>query len=552
MDATLALGSLVGSNQVLMQVLGETAPDLGRAVGRLHPLVVHFPIALAIVAVAAEWWRSLSRREGLSPLTRPLLWLAAVAAVFAAGSGWFNAMHEHGGDEGTTLALHRWIGIGTAIGLLLTAAWCQSLSAALVRPSASAIAQLGAFRWTALIAGISVAVTGHLGGELTHGSNYLGKVLFPGSARGDEPEESGGSDGSRDERAPVETPIASAVSLTAPESYFVDKVYPILESHCFECHGPRKQKGGLRMDSRKWLFNGDEQHWTVIPGKPTESDLLSRVTLGRDDPDAMPPEGPGLTQDEIAVLKKWIEDGAAYPSTKSGTAPAPGVGSSASSAALTTIGTIAIAGGSNVEFAADVKARAATAGHALSLRGVLIQPIAMESELVDVNASRADPSLGDADAGLIGDLAPLIANLNLSRTAITDAGLARIGPMAHVERLRVDQTAVGDEGLAALGTLPRLESINLVGSKVTPASVAWLVQQPALRRVYVWQTALDNPDAIGALRAGGRIEAIGADLPLAQPKTPPMPEDAKPAEKMAEATTDAKPDGSRKAAEKSN
>jgi hypothetical protein len=64
---------------------------------------------------------------------------------------------------------------------------------------------------------------------------------------------------------------------------------------------------------------------------------------------------------------------------------------------------------------------------------------------------------------------------------------------------------------------------------VTAASISWLRGQPALRRVYVWQTALDNPDAIKQLTEGGKLEAIGADLPLAQPTTPPMPEDPKPA-----------------------
>jgi len=52
--------------------------------------------------------------------------------------------------------------------------------------------------------------------------------------------------------------------------------------------------------------------------------------------------------------------------------------------------------------------------------------------------------------------------------------------------------------------------------------------------VYVWQTALDTPDLIKGLNAGGKLQAIGADLPLAQPKGPPMPEDPKPEEQKPE------------------
>jgi outer membrane biosynthesis protein TonB len=94
-------------------------------------------------------------------------------------------------------------------------------------------------------------------------------------------------------------------------------------------------------------------------------------------------------------------------------------------------------------------------------------------------------------------------------------------------------------GLQALGTMPRLESINLVGSKVTPALAQWIASQPALRRVYVWQTTLDDPAATKTMTAGGKIEVIGADLPLAQPKGPPMPEDPKPEDPKPE---DPKPD----------
>ena len=518
MDSNADFGTLFGPLAFgAVQMLGDTGPVLGRAAGLLHPLIVHFPIALALVAVAAEWWRSLTRQQGLSPLTRPLLWLAAVSALFATASGWVNAAHEYDGDSSQTLDLHRWIGTGTTVALVSVAWWCQSIAAMLGRSSAEAMAQLGSFRWVALIGATAVAITGHLGGELVHGSRYLTKVLFPAAAE------------EREELPPGEESPVRPAALSPNETFFVEKVYPILEAHCFKCHGARKQKGGLRMDSKSWLFNGDESEWTVIPGNSAESEFHARVVLERSDPDAMPPEGPGLSQEEIDVLRNWIDDGAAYPGMQSGGAGIPG--SSSAAAALTAVGTMAIAGGSTVEIPAQLRARADSAGRALASRGALVQPVAMESVLVDVNASRAEPPIGDADAGMLADLAPVVANLNLSKSAMTDAGLAKVGPMTNLERLRVDQTAIGDAGLAALGTLPRLESINLVGSKVTEASIAWLRGQSALRRVYVWQTGLDNPDAIARLGEGGRIEAIGADLPLAQPKTPPMPEDtAAPAE----------------------
>ena len=476
-------------------VIADLGSDLGRTFGRVHALVVHFPLSLGLVAVAAEWWRTLTRREGLSPLTLPLLTITAIAAVFAAGTGWINASFEYENDGGTTLQLHRWIGLASAVAFVGLAVWCRVISARLELASAKNAVTIVDFRWTALAAALALGVAGHFGGELVHGTGYTTELLFPSVAK---PEE-----------APNEADVAA---LTSDDRYFLEKVRPILEAHCIECHGPRKQKGGMRLDSKAWLFNGTQDKWAVIPGKSAESLLVHRVELERIDPDAMPPEGDGLNVDEQAVIRKWIDDGAAYPEVRAG-----GGGGGA-----------AVGGAAVVEIAPAVRAKAEAAAKALIARGVLVQPVAADSPLFDINASRAEPAFSDADAALFVDIAPVVANLNLAKSAITDAGIAQLRGMRYLERLRLDFTAVGDVGLQALGTMPRLESINLVGSKVTPALAQWIASQPALRRVYVWQTTLDDPAATKTMTAGGKIEIIGADLPLAQPKGPPMPEDAKP------------------------
>jgi mono/diheme cytochrome c family protein/uncharacterized membrane protein len=505
---------IAGVLPLLAQEGASGVPNLARAAGRLHPLVVHFPIALALVAVGMEWWRSLSRRSGMSPLTVPLLLIAAASAIASSATGWVNASFEYGGDDAPALALHRWIGTGTSVGLALLAWWGFTLSAEIARgasTTAASAASLGTFRWASLFAGIAVSVTGHLGGNLVHGEGYLTEVLFPPAAKPVEDAK--------------ESTAAEVASLTADETFFLQEVRPLLEAHCFECHGARKQKGGLRMDSKSWLFNGEESDWTVLPGKAAESLLVHRIELDRADPDAMPPEGDGLKPEEIAKLRKWIDAGAAYPNLQPAAVGAGGLPTAATSAALAASGTVALAGGSTVTISPAVRAKAEAAAKTLAARGVLVQPLAAESPLLDVNASRANPPIGDADAALLAEIAPVVANLNLAKSAMTDAGLAKIGAMPHLERLRLDGTAAGDSGVGALGTLPRLESVNLVGSKITPATAKWLRAQPVLRRAYVWQTGLDAPEAIRAATEGTKLELIGADLPLAKPTTPPMPEE---------------------------
>src|SRR4051812_32590612 len=84
----------------------------------------------------------------------------------------------------------------------------------------------------------------------------------------------------------------------------------ILTSTCLKCHGPAKQKGGLRFDSRAGLLGkGDSGSPAVVPGKPGAGELIRRVTA-TDATVRMPPEGAALTAAQVDTLRKWIEAGA--------------------------------------------------------------------------------------------------------------------------------------------------------------------------------------------------------------------------------------------------
>jgi mono/diheme cytochrome c family protein len=94
----------------------------------------------------------------------------------------------------------------------------------------------------------------------------------------------------------------------------------ILTANCVKCHGPIKQKGGLRFDSRAGLLGkGDSGSPAVTPGKPAASELIRRVT-STDAGVRMPPGDARLSAAQVATLRKWIEAGAAW--SGEGTGPA--------------------------------------------------------------------------------------------------------------------------------------------------------------------------------------------------------------------------------------
>jgi hypothetical protein len=90
-------------------------------------------------------------------------------------------------------------------------------------------------------------------------------------------------------------------------------VRPILESRCYACHGPKKQKAGLRLDEKAAAMRGGSDGVEAIrPGQGDESELIRRVT-SRDPEERMPPEGERLTPEQVGTLRGWIDQGAIWP-----------------------------------------------------------------------------------------------------------------------------------------------------------------------------------------------------------------------------------------------
>jgi hypothetical protein len=111
--------------------------------------------------------------------------------------------------------------------------------------------------------------------------------------------------------------VANALAETPRKINFIRDVQPIFQRHCYQCHGPEKQKSEFRLDVRDVALKGGELYApNITPGKPDESTLLEFVS-GKGDLD-MPPEGPRLSPNEIATLRGWIDQGAPWPDEVAG------------------------------------------------------------------------------------------------------------------------------------------------------------------------------------------------------------------------------------------
>ncbi|WP_437205933.1 PSD1 and planctomycete cytochrome C domain-containing protein [Planctomicrobium sp. SH664] len=92
---------------------------------------------------------------------------------------------------------------------------------------------------------------------------------------------------------------------------FRNEIYPLLQRRCFECHGQKRQRSSLRVDSREAVLRGGDSGAAVVPGNPDASYLLDVLAPAADP--RMPPEGEPLKAEEIERMRRWIQEGADWP-----------------------------------------------------------------------------------------------------------------------------------------------------------------------------------------------------------------------------------------------
>jgi hypothetical protein len=116
----------------------------------------------------------------------------------------------------------------------------------------------------------------------------------------------------------LSAPATAVTKQVVPEEqaeFFEARIRPILEEHCFKCHGPRKQESGLRLDSREKVLRGSDAGPVVVPGKPDESPLIEAVR--HHGATKMPPKSK-LPPQAIADLTKWVQMGIPWPDSDRG------------------------------------------------------------------------------------------------------------------------------------------------------------------------------------------------------------------------------------------
>ncbi|MFN5422079.1 MAG: DUF1549 domain-containing protein [bacterium] len=265
--------------------------------GRLHPLMVHFPVGLLIFAALLEFFTLKNFNSALRPGIN-LLIIAGVAT--SALSVAFGLLLAQDGDYGEDLLfLHQWIGIATfLVGIV---SWYQLKGAI----KENAHKKIQSYRLFLFLTAIGVSVAGHFGASLTHGKDYLSSALPWNNS----------IENNTAVSSSVSTLLASnAEALTPKQEVELNvQVRAILAHNCYQCHGEEKIKGELRLDKKEFVFKGGENGPVIEPGNASKSELYRRITLPDGHKDAMPSKGKRLSAADVAVIEFWIQKGAPWP-----------------------------------------------------------------------------------------------------------------------------------------------------------------------------------------------------------------------------------------------
>ena len=285
------------SNLALLQ---STSESLLPTFGRLHILVVHFPIALLFMAALAEFIHAIKSSSGRSPTAFACLGVGALGAVLAAASGWIHADVEPLGSSVEELVFrHRWLGVGAAVS--------SSLAFFLVAFAPQRGLARKLYRGLLALSVLLVAVGAHYGGSLVYGSGYLFGYEEPPSLTISLPTEPDFFPGSTLTDGGTSAPEVADTAID-----YEREVRPIFEASCDECHGARKQKADLRLDNLAAVFAREEPDTIIVPGDAEASLLFQRVILPADHEDVMPAKGDLLSKDQIEILRAWIDEGAVW------------------------------------------------------------------------------------------------------------------------------------------------------------------------------------------------------------------------------------------------
>ena len=417
--------------------------------GRFHPLIVHLPIGFLLLGLMMVFYDRKEKKH-LGMLKFAFLW-GAISTLLALITG--LVQYDQEGYQWSDIQWHLTLGVVTTV--LSFAYYFHFIDFTFFKRIPE---KLLAFSLLFVL-----ILTGHLGGNLTHGSDHLTEPLPQGlkDALGMEP--------------------PSVIFELNPDDFrglplYGGVIQPILDLKCLSCHNKKKSKGELLLNDYKGIVSGGESGEVINFETPRKSLIWKYIHLPLKDEMHMPPKAKTqLTKAEIKVISRWIELGANenevirdlglersvfssfFPKNTMGIYPKIEIPSA------------------NLEVVENLKDL-----------GINIAPIYKTATFLEVscvNMAHFEDQLLDSLL-LIKDH---IVYLDLGKTKITDSVFSSLEQFQYLTVLKLDNTKITGKGIGKLSGLIHLKQINLTNTNLDFEILPALFSFPALTDVFIFQ-----------------------------------------------------------------
>jgi uncharacterized membrane protein len=423
--------------------------------GRLHPIILHMPIGILSVAFLMEWIGRNEKYASLQPAVGFIIRIGMWSAILAAISGFLLSLE--GGYNEAMLWWHKWLGMGTAL--------ISMVVYFLHKEKNSRLGEQLFFPIFGILM-LFIGTTGHLGGSLTHGSDFL---IEPFSNK-------------KKKKTIVFSNMDSVM-------IFQDLVQPIFKQKCITCHNESKIKGELLMTTIEGFKDGGKTGAFFVAGYPEKSLFLQRANLPLEEKKHMPPKGKKqLSSDEITLLEWWIAEGGHFDKK---------IHELKKSDKIKTILAKYTESDKSI-FTLKVDKPNLSTIQILRQSGIPVKIVSDQNSFVTVSL-RGRKNLDKNVLKQLQKLSEQLIELDLSDTNMNDGLLSYLGKFPHLQKLFLQKTQVTGENLNVLNELEYLEYLNLYDTPLEDIALEPIAKLAGLKNVFLWQTNV-SPKAIQKLK----------------------------------------------------
>ena len=418
--------------------------------GNFHLLVIHLPIGILTVFLILGFCISRKRLLNAISIVKVILAVSALSALFSSISGYI--LSNSGSYDTRLVSFHQWLGFLLTIFNAIVYFKIEFILKASVQ----------VYRITLGVLLITMVLTGHAGGSLTHGSDFLNPPALNQWFSSGTVEES---------RITLNSTAYEAVSV-------------VFEQKCLVCHGKNKQRGELRLDTKKAILTGGESG-PVITGTSGESLLIQSLLLPLDHKDHMPPkEKTQLTETEIKFLAWWIDAGADFEKSLTELQFPDSLNDILYKEEITIEDPVIPK--------EEVKAADEKILEELRALDVIVVPIGKNSNSLSVNfVNVLKENVQEVMDKLIG-VSPQIVWLDMSYLQLEDDLWKKLGQLTNLRKLSLRYSSINDLQLAEINSLDKLVILNLVGTKITVAGIQNIKNLKNLEALYLYQTNIEK------------------------------------------------------------